>query len=166
MPRRGHSSGRRACTGQSDSESSSESRSDLEGASLGTRHVPRIVRAPPVVRMAVNTQVACPGCGLAFASLYILKQHRNAHRLANPACRAAASAMKRPRIVRLPAGGPGAGGGAQALIDRMMMGDGDRGIAPEAAVGDPSRYPRHGDGVSGQNNVCMRCVKCVQQVCK
>ena len=99
MPRRGHSSGRRACTGQSDSESSSESRSDLEGASLGTRHVPRIVRAPPVVRMAVNTQVACPGCGLAFASLYILKQHRNAHRLANPACRAAASAMKRPRIV-------------------------------------------------------------------
>ena len=174
MPRRGHSSGRRAGTGQSDSESSSESRSDLEGASLGTRHVPRIVRAPPVVRMAVNTQVACPGCGLAFASLYILKQHRNAHRLANPACRAAASAMKRPRIVRLP--GPGAAGGAdtdgddpddaQALIDRMMMGDGDRGIAPEAAVGDPSRYPRHGDGVSGQNNVCMRCVKCVQRVCK
>ena len=166
MPRRGHSSGRRAGTGQSDSESSSESRSDLEGASLGTRHVPRIVQAPPVVRMAVNTQVACPGCGLAFASLYILKQHRNAHWLANPACQAAASAMKRPRIVRLPAGGPGAASGAQALIDRMMMGDGDRGIAPEAVAADPSRYPRHGDGVSEQNNVCMRCVKCVQEVCK
>jgi hypothetical protein len=174
MPRRGHSSGRRAGTGQSDSESSFESGSDLEGASLGTQHVPRIVRAPQVVLMAVNTQVACPGCGLAFASLYILKQHGNAHRLANSACRAAASAMKRPRIVCLP--GPGAAGGAdtdgddpddaQALIDHMMMSDGDRGIAPEAAAADPSRYPRHIDGVSGQNNVCMRCVKCVQQVCK
>ena len=122
------------------------------------------------------SEVACPGCCLAFASLNILKLHRNSYRLANSACRAAASAMKRPRIVPLP--GPGAAGGAAEdadgddpgdaddLIDRMMMGDGDRGIAPEAAAADPSRYPRHGDGVSEQNNVCMRCVKCVQQVCK
>jgi hypothetical protein len=163
MPRRGHSSGRRAGTGQSDSpaesSSDSESRSD----------------APPAVQMAVNTQVACPGCGLVCASLYILKQHRNAHRLANPACLAAASAMKRPRIVRLPWPGAAAAGGAdsdgddpgdaRSLIDRMMMGNGDRGIAPEAAVADPLRYPRNGNRVSELDNVCMRCVKCVQQVC-
>jgi hypothetical protein len=88
-----------------------------------------------------------------------LKQHRNAHRLANPVCRAAASAMKRPRIVRLPGPGAAAGadtdgddpGDAQALIDLMMMGDGDRGIdQAAAAAADPSRYPRHCDGVSGQ----------------
>ncbi len=172
-----HSSGRRAGTGQSDSESSSASDSEAG------QHPSRIVRAPqPAVprrgRIAVpvNTRAACPGCGTEFASLNILKLHRNSYRLANPACRAAASAMKRPLIVPLP--GPGAAGGAAAdadgddpgdaddLIDRMMIGDGDRGIAPEAAAADPSCYPRHCDGVSGQNNVCMRCVKCVQQVCK
>lgn len=166
-----HSSWRRAGTGQSDSESSSASDSEAG------QH--RIVRAPqPAVprrgRIAVpvNTRVACPGCGAEFASLNILKLHRNSYRLANPACRAAASAMKRPRIVPLPGPGAAAAGGATAdadgddpgdaarddLIHRMMMGDGDRGIAPEAAAADPSRYPRHGDGVSGQNNVCMRCV--------
>ncbi len=76
--------------------------------------------------------------------------------------------MKRPRIVPLPGPGAAAADGAAAdadgddpgdaddLIHRMTMGDGDRGIAPEAAEADPSRYPRHGDGVSGQNNVCMR----------
>jgi hypothetical protein len=77
--------------------------------------------------------------------------------------------MKRPLIVPLP--GPGAAGGADAdgddpgeagdlVIDSMMMGYGDWDIAPEAAAADPSRYPRHCDGVSGQNNVCMtwRCV--------
>ena len=85
--------------------------------------------------------------------------------------------MKRPRIVpltgpRAAAGGAAADadgddpGDADDLIDRMMIGDGDRGIASEAAAADPSRYPRHGDGVtvSGQNNlnVCMRYVKGVQ----
>ena len=172
-----HSSGRRAGTGQSDSPAESSSASDSEAG----QH--RIVRAPPAalprrgrIAVPVNTRVACPGCGSVFASLNILKLHRNSYWLANSACRAAASAMKRPRIVPLP--GPGAAGGAAEdadgddpgdaddLIDRMMMGDGDRGIAPEAAAADPSRYPRHGDGVSEQNNVCMRCVKCVQQVCK
>jgi hypothetical protein len=171
-----HSSGRRAGTGQSDSPAESSSASDSEAG----QH--RIVRAPPAavprrgrIAVPVNTRVACPGCGSVFASLNILKLHRNSYRLANSACRAAASAMKRPRIVPLP--GPGAAGGAAAdadgddpgdaddLIDRMMMGDGDRGIAPEAVAADPSRYPRHGDGVSEQNNVCMRCVKCVPQVC-
>jgi hypothetical protein len=171
MPRRVHSSRRRACTDQSDLESSADS-AESDSEALAGQH--RIVWALPAVRMAVNTRVACPGCGSVFASLNILKFHRNSYRLANPACRAAASAMKRPRIVPLP--GPGAAGGAAAdadgddpgddLIDRMMMGDGDRGIAPEAAAADLSRYPRHGDEVSGQNNVCMRCVKCVQQVCK
>ncbi len=86
--------------------------------------------------MPVNKLVACPGCGTEFASLDILKLHRNSYRLANQACRAAASAMKRPRIVPLP--GPGAASGAAAdahgddpgdaddLIDRMLMGDGDQ----------------------------------------
>jgi hypothetical protein len=46
-----------------------------------------------------------------------------------------------------------------------MMGDGDRGIAPSAAAADPSHNPGHFDGVSGLNNVCMGCVKCVQFVC-
>jgi hypothetical protein len=168
MPRRGHSFRRRAGIGQSDSESSAES--DPEAG----QH--RIVRALPAVWTAVNTRVACPGCGSVFASLDILKLHRNSYRLANSACLAAASATKRPRIVPLP--GPGAASGAAAdadsddpghaddLIDRMMMGDWDLSIAPEAAAADPSRYPIHGDGVSGQNYVCMRCVKCVQQVCK
>ena len=175
MPRRRHLTGLRAGSIQSDSESISESDSDAGQHPPAGRGVQRIARAP--ARFAVNTQVImiCPGCGRKCANENILKAHRNSHLLANQACRAAASAMKRPRIVRLPgpraaAGGAAADadgddpGDADDLIDRMMIGDGDRGIASEAAAADPSRYPRHGDGVSGQleNNVCMRCVKGVQ----
>ena len=165
MPRRGHSTGLRAGSVQSDSESDSEARQHPP-AGLG---VQRIVRAP--ARFVVNTQVQCPGCGGKFANLHILIAHRNSYRLANAACRAAATAMKRPRPVRRAAGdadsdgdGPG---DAQALIDRMMMGNGDRGRAPEDSdVQDPSRYPsRHGDGVSEPNNVCIMCASCLQIVC-
>jgi hypothetical protein len=47
-----------------------------------------------------------------FASLDILKKHRNSHQLAKTACRAAARAMKRPQSVPRAAGeadgdGPG-----------------------------------------------------------
>ncbi len=59
--------------------------------------------------------------------------------------------MKLSLIVNLP--WPWATGGADAdgndsgeaddLIGHMMMGDGDQGIAPEAAAADPPRYPRH-----------------------
>ena len=162
MPRRGHSTGLRAGSVQSDSESDSDSEALGPG-------VQRIVRAP--ARFVVNTQVQCPGCGGKFANLHILIAHKNSHRLANAACRAAAAAMKRPRPLRRAAGdadsdgdGPG---DAEALIDRMMMGNGDRGVAPEDSdVQDPSRYPsRHGDGVSEPNNVCIMCASCLQIVC-
>ncbi len=161
MPRRRHLTGLRAGSIQSDSESISESDSDAGQHPPAGQGVQRIARAP--ARFAVNTQVICPGCGRKCANENILKAHRNSHLLANQACREAASAMKRVRIVRLPgpraaAGGAAADadgddpGDANDLIDRMMMGDGDRGIASEseAAAADPSRYPRHGDGVSGQ----------------
>jgi hypothetical protein len=170
MPRRRHLTGLRAGSIPSDSESISESDSDAGQHPSAGRGVQRIARAP--ARFAVNTQVHCPGCGRKCANLNILKAHRNSHLLANQACRAAASAMKRPRIVRLPR--PGAAGGADSdgddpgdrgafdLIDRMRIGDGDRGMAPEAAAVDPSRYPRHGDVVSGLNIVCIMCVKRVR----
>jgi hypothetical protein len=169
MPRRGHSSGLRACSaGHSDSETRSESDSDAgQHPPAGLGQVSRIIRAP----VRVDTRVTCPGCGLDFANLDILKRHRNARRLANAACRAAATAMKRPRPVRRAAGdadsdgdGPG---DAEALIDRMMMGNGHRGEAPEDSdVQDPSRYPsRHGDGVSEPNNVCIMCASCLHIVC-
>lgn len=123
----------------------------------------RIVRAP--ARFVVNTQVQCPGCGEIFASLHILKAHRNSYRLANAACRAAATAMKRPRPVPRASDGDGPGD-AQALLDRMM-GNGDRGTAPEDSdVQDPARYPsRHGDEVSEPNNVCIMCASCLHIVC-
>jgi len=171
MPRRGHSSGLRACSaGHSDSETRSESDSDAgQHPPAGLGQVSRIIRAP----VRVDTRVTCPGCGLDFANLDILKRHRNARRLANAACRAAATAMKRPRPVRRAAGdadsdgdGPG---DAEALIDRMMMGNGHRGEAPEDSdVQDPSRYPsRHGDGVSEpiNLNVCIMCASCLHIVC-
>ena len=171
MPRRGHSSGLRArSAGQSDSESRSESDSDAgQHPPAGLGQASRIIRAP----VRADPRVTCPGCGLDFANLDILKRHRNARRLANAACRAAATAMKRPRPVRRAAGdadsdgdGPG---DAQALIDRMMMGNGDRGRAPEDSdVQDPSRYPsRHGDEVTRRepNNVCIMCASCLQKVC-
>ena len=150
MPRRGR---RRAGSGQSDSESSSESESDSDAgqrpcppAGLGIR---RVVRAP--ARVVVNPQVRCPGCCRVFASLDILKKHRNSHRLANAECRAAARANKRPRSVPRAAGeadgdGPGDAGDQIA----RMMGDGDQSVAPWVAP-DPSRYPGHCDGVSGLN---------------
>ena len=170
MPRRGHSTGLRAGSVRSDSESGSDSESDSEArqhppaaAGLG---VLRIVRAQ--ARFVVNTQVQCPGCGGTFASLHILKAHRNSYRLANAACRAAATAMKRPRPVRRASDGDGPGE-AEALIDRMMMGNGHRGEAPEDSdVQDPSRYPsRHGDGVSEpiNLNVCIMCASCLHIVC-
>ena len=170
MPRRGHSAGLRAGSVRSDSESSSDSESDSEArqhppAGLG---VPRIVRAP--ASFVVNTQVQCPGCGGKFANLHILKAHRISYRLANAACRAAATAIKRPRPVRLAAGDADSDGDgpvdADALIDRMM-GNGDRSKAPEDSdVQDPSRYPsRHGDGVSEPNNVCIMCASCLHIVC-
>ena len=167
MPRRGHLTGLRAGSVRSDSESGSDSESDSEArqhppaaAGLG---VLRIVRAP--ARFVVNTQVQCPGCGGIFASLHILKAHRNSYRLANAACRAAATAMKRSRPVPRASDGDGPGD-AQALIDRMM-GNEDRGKAPEDSdVQDPARYPsRHGDEVSEPNNVCIMCASCLHIVC-
>ena len=169
MPRRGHLTGLRAGSVRSDSESGSDSESDSEArqhppaaAGLG---VLRIVRAP--ARFVVNTQVQCPGCGGIFASLHILKAHRNSYRLANAACRAAATAMKRSRPVPRASDGDGPGD-AQALIDRMM-GNGDRGKAPEDSDvqdHDPARYPsRHGDEVSEPNNVCIMCASCLHIVC-
>ena len=157
MPRRGR---RRAGSGQSDSESSPES--DLDAgqrpcppAGLGMRRTPP---KPPIVRrapaqVAVDPRVCCPGCGRVFASLDILKKHRNAPRLANAECRAAARANKRPRSVPRAAGeadgdGPGDAGDQIA----RMMGDGDQSVAPWVTVApDPSRYPGHCDGVSGLN---------------
>ena len=165
MPRRGHSIGLRAGSVRLDSESSSDLESDSEArqhppADLG---VPRIVRAP--ARFVVYTQVLCPGCGGIFVSLHILRAHRNSYRLANAACRAAATAMKRPRPVRRASDGDGPGD-AEALIDRMM-GNGDRGKAPEDSdVQDPARYPsRHGDWKSEPNNVCIMCASCLHIVC-
>ena len=167
MPRRGHSTGLRAGSVGSESGSGSDSESDSEArqhppaaAGLG---VLRIVRAP--ARFVVNTQVQCPGCGGTFASLHILKAHRNSYRLANAACRAAATAMKRPRPMRRASDGDGPGD-AQALRDRMM-GNGDRGKAPEDSdVQDPASYPsRLGDEVSEPNNVYIMCASCLHIVC-
>ena len=160
MPRRGR---RRAGSGQSDSESSPESDSESSPesdsdagqrppAGLGIRRVPPrppIVRAP--ARVVVNPQVRCPGCCRVFASLDILKKHRNSHRLANSECRAAARANKRPRSVPRATGEadgdvPGDAGDQIA----RMMGDGNQSVAPWVAP-DPSRYPGHCDGVSGLN---------------
>ena len=147
MPRRGHSSERRAGSDQLDSESSSESDSEAgqrPPAGLGMRRAPP---RPPIVRrapaqVAVDPRVCCPGCGRVFASLDILKKHRNAPRLANAACRAAARANKRPRSVPRAAGeadgdGPGDAGDQIA----RMMGDGDQSVAPWVAP-DPSPSPR------------------------
>ena len=98
----GHSSGLRAgSAGQSDSESRSESDSDAgQHPPAGLSQVSRIIWAP----VRAVTRVTWPGCCLDFANLYILKRQRNALRLANAACRAAATAMKRPRPVRRVAG--------------------------------------------------------------
>jgi len=158
MPRRGHSSERRAGSGQLDSESSSESDSEAgqrPPAGLGMRRAPprpliRVVGRAPA-QVAVDPRVCCPGCGRVFASLDILKKHRNAPRLANAACRAAARANKRPRSVPRAAGeadGDGPGNAGDQIA--RMMGDGDQSVAPWVAP-DPSRYPGHCDGVSGLN---------------
>ena len=76
--------------------------------------------------------------------------------------------MKGPRPVRRASDGDGPGD-AEALIDRMMMGNGDRGEAPDSEdsdVQDPSRYPsRHGDEVSEPNNVYIMCASCLHIVC-
>jgi hypothetical protein len=73
MPHRGHLSGLRACSaGHSDSETRSESDSDAgqhPPAGLRLGQVSRIIRAP----VRVDTRVTCPGCGLDFANLDILK---------------------------------------------------------------------------------------------
>ena len=124
---------------QSDSGSNPDSDSDLEagrrlppGLGRGKRWVLRIVRAPGP---APDPRVICPGCRAIFASLNNLKLHRNSSRLANAACRAAASANKRP------------GGGAASVRDQIdrMMGYGNQGIASIDAP-DSSRFPRHVDG--------------------
>jgi hypothetical protein len=171
MPRRGHSSGRRRTgSGQSDSESSSDSDSEARRrlpsgqGRQDIRRAPRIVRAPP--RVVVDPRVICPGCSVICASLDSLKRHRNSSRLANAACRAAASANKRPRPVPR-AGGGGDGPDASAardLIDRMV-GDGNQGVAP-GDVPDPSRYPRHVDGVRGLH-ICTQSAlsSCLYHVC-
>jgi hypothetical protein len=138
----------------SDSESSSESAGDSDAgqrplAGLGIRLARPIVRAP--ARVAVSTRVECPGCRRVFASLNILKKHRNSHRLANAACPAAARAHKRPQSVPRATGEADGDGPVDAgdLIARMM-GDRDQSVAAGDAQ-DPSRYPAHCDGVSGLN---------------
>jgi hypothetical protein len=163
----------RAGSGQSDSESTSESDSDVRQrpqAGLGIRRAPPrppIIRAP--ARLAVNPQVQCPGCGRVFASLHILKKHKNSHRLANAACRAASRAMKRPRSVPRAAGeapdsdGDGPAGDAEEQISRMM-GDGCQSVAPGDAP-DPSRYPGHWDGVSGHNFCVEKVSMCTEKQC-
>jgi hypothetical protein len=169
MPRRGHSSGQRAGSGQSDSKSGSDSsESDSEAgqqhppAGQGIRRVPRIVQVPAAARVVtvVSPQVECPGCGQKFPSMHSLKLHRNSSRLANASCRAAARAMKRPLSVPRAAGeADGFGQGdsdhdAGDEIDRML---GNRALNQSVAPGgapDRSSYPRHGDAVSGLN-ICM-----------
>ena len=88
MPRRGHSSERRAGSGQLDSESSSESDSEAGQRRRAPPRPPIVRRAPARVAAAVDPRVCCPGCCRVFASLDILKKHRNAPRLANAACHA------------------------------------------------------------------------------
>jgi hypothetical protein len=160
MPRR-HSSGQWDCSLQSDSGSSHDSDSDSEagrrlpaglGRGIRRARLQRIVRAPGP---APDPRVICPGCRAVFSSLNILILHRNSSRLANAACRAAASlsANKRQRYAV-----PRAAGDQRIScsdqIDRMM-GHGNQGVALGDAP-DPSRYPRHVDagGVSGLN-VCV-----------
>ena len=152
MPRRGHSSERRAGSGQLDSESSSESDSEAGQRRRAPPRPPIVRRAPARVAAAVDPRVCCPGCCRVFASLDILKKHRNAPRLANAACLAAASSNKRPRPFRAACDADHDGDAPGDAGDQIarMMGDGDQSVAPWVAP-DPSRYPGHCDGVSGLN---------------
>ena len=78
----------------------------------------------------------------SFTNISSLRRHRNSRWL--PFCRAAASALKRPRIVRVYDSES-----AQDAIDRIneMMGDGtNRGVPPRAAL-NPYLQPR--DEVGG-----------------
>ncbi len=172
MPRRHSSaSGQWDCSLQSDSGSSYDSDSDSEagrrlpaglGRGIRRARLQRIVRAPGP---APDPRVICPGCRAVFSSLHILILHRNSSRLANAACRAGASANKRQRYAV-----PRAAGDQRIScsdqIDRMM-GHGNQGVAPGDAP-DPSRYPRHVDGVRGLH-ICTQSrsalSSCLYHVC-
>ena len=89
-----------------------------------------------------RVHLLCPGCNKSFTNISSLRRHRNSRWL--PFCRAAASALKRPRIVRVYDSES-----AQDAIDRIneMMGDGtNRGVPPRAAL-NPYLQPR--DEVGG-----------------
>ena len=79
-------------SGNSDSDSARDSDSESEAAGAAD------ASARPQTRGASKLHLICTGCNKLFANRTSLRQHGNAWKTADPACRNAAT--KRPRTVR------------------------------------------------------------------
>ena len=151
--------------GNSDSDSARDSDSEAAGAADAS--------ARPQTRGTSKLHLICTGCNKLFANRTSLRQHGNAWKTADPACRNAAT--KRPRTVRRGVDSAA----ARDTEDRIQRMVGDRSNRGQAASDAQSPFLQPRDevlgpawvtvtvqlGPTGLHNVCIRFVPSLSMVC-
>ena len=144
--------------GNSDSDWARDSEADSEAAGAADASARR-----PQTRGASKLHLICTGCNKLFANRTSLRQHWNAWKTADPACRNAAT--KRPRT-----GGRVDSAAARDTDDRIQQMVGDRSNRGQAASDAQSPFLQPRDevlgparvtvtvrlGVTALHNVCIR----------
>ena len=139
--------------GNSDSDSARDSEADSEAAGAADASARR-----PQTRGASKLLLICTGCNKLFANRTSLRQHWNAWRTADPACRNAAT--KRPRTVRRGV----VSAAAQDTDDRIQRMVGDQSNRGQAASDAQSPFLQPRDEVLGPTR-SHRFTQCLHTVC-